>query len=92
MKIAYTRAMVRAALDGRLMKVPMRRDERFGLSGPESCPDVPTDILDPRSTWSDKASYDAIAADLCKRFTENFKQFEIHVSDAVLAARIGAAG
>ncbi len=92
MKIAYTRAMVRAALDGRLTKVALRRDERFGLSVPESCPDVPADILDPRSTWSDKASYDAIAADLCERFAENFKQFEAHVGDAVLAARIRSAG
>jgi phosphoenolpyruvate carboxykinase (ATP) len=91
MKIAYTRAMVSAALDGRLTAAPVRLDEKFGLSVPENCPDVPSDILRPRTTWSDKSSYDTTAAELCGRFAENFKQFETHVSDSVRAAGIRAA-
>jgi phosphoenolpyruvate carboxykinase (ATP) len=91
MKIAYTRAMVSAALDGRLTAVPLRQDERFGLSVPENCPDVPSDILRPRTTWKDKPSYDTTAAELCGRFEDNFKQFESHVGDAVLAAGIRSA-
>jgi phosphoenolpyruvate carboxykinase (ATP) len=91
MKIAYTRAMVSAALDGRLTATPLRRDERFGLSVPENCPDVPADILQPRTTWGDKSSYDETAAELCNRFADNFRQFESHVGDAVLAAGIRSA-
>ena len=43
---------------------------------PESCPDVPAEVLNPRSTWKDKDAYDATAADLTRRFANNFKQFE----------------
>ena len=88
MKISYTRAMVRAALDGRLTAAPMQKDERFGLYVPESCPDVPTEILRPGIAWLDKSSYDATAAELCGRFSDNFQQFESHVDEAVVAAGI----
>ena len=91
MKIAYTRAMVRAALDGHLTGASVRNDNRFGLSVPESCPDVPAEILQPRGAWTDKSSYDAVASELCGRFADNFRQFEPHVGDAVLAAGIRSA-
>src|SRR3546814_14568216 len=58
MKIAHTRAMIRAALDGRLAKVETRPDPIFGLHVPASCPDVPADVLDPRRTWSDQDASD----------------------------------
>lgn len=88
MKIAYTRAMVRAALDGRLADVPVREDGRFGLLVPESCPDVPSEVLLPRGAWSDKQAYDATAHDLCGRFEANFKKFEPFVDDSVKAVGI----
>lgn len=91
MKIAYTRAMVRAALDGRLSGASLRDDNHFGLSVPENCPDVPAEILQPRGAWSDKSSYDAVADELCGRFADNFRRFEPHVGDAVLAAGIRSA-
>ena len=86
MRLGHTRAMVRAALDGTLADAPVREDARFGLWVPESCPNVPAEILDPRAAWSDKTGYDSTAADLCGRFVENFRPFERHVSDTVRAA------
>ena len=79
MKIAHTRAMVHAALDGSLAKVPSTPDPVFGVSVPKSCPDVPSEVLDPRSTWNDKTAYDRQAHMLAAMFRENFKQFEADV-------------
>jgi phosphoenolpyruvate carboxykinase (ATP) len=58
-KLRYTRAMVRAALDGRLREVSYAPDPIFGLAVPRSCPDVPSELLFPRATWSDPAAYDS---------------------------------
>jgi phosphoenolpyruvate carboxykinase (ATP) len=73
MKIAYTRAMVRAALSGALDHVGYQRHPVFNIEVPTSCPDVPPSVLDPRGTWADKAAYDAQAAKLARMFVENFK-------------------
>jgi phosphoenolpyruvate carboxykinase (ATP) len=91
MKIAYTRAMVRAALDGRLASVPLAPDPNFGLMIPANVPDVPKDVLSPRSTWKDKQGYDDTAKKLAKQFEANFKQYEGHVDAKVKAAAIHAA-
>ncbi len=91
MKIAYTRAMVNAALDGRLESAGFDADPNFGVMVPTSCPDVPGDVLNPRNTWSDGSAYDSQARDLTQRFEKNFVQFESHVTDGVKAAAIHAA-
>jgi phosphoenolpyruvate carboxykinase (ATP) len=91
MAIAHTRALVRAALAGDLGKAPVRQEGHFGLYVPESCPEVPSDVLDPRNTWSDKAGYDDMAREVAKRFEGNFVQFESHVDDAVKKVAIRAA-
>ena len=83
MKIGYTRAMVRAALDGRLAQVAELQDPNFGLLVPETCPDVPAEVLQPRNTWQDKNAYDSTAGDLRDRFEANFKQFEEYVDENV---------
>jgi len=88
MKIAHTRAMVRAALDGRLAEVAEAPDPNFGLLIPSACPDVPTDVLQPRTTWQDKSAYDSYAGELRGRFEDNFKQFEEYVDDGVKKAGI----
>ena len=90
MEIAYTRAMVRAALDGRLAEVSMTADPNFGLNVPQACPDVPNEGLQPRETWGDKGAYDSTARDLTQRFEANFKQFEGDVDANVKAAGIYA--
>jgi phosphoenolpyruvate carboxykinase (ATP) len=91
MKIAHTRAMLRAALDGKLDTVAFAPDPNFGLLVPASCPDVPETVLNPKNTWSDKAAYDATAKDVARMFEENFKDFEPQVEDSVKKAAIRSA-
>jgi phosphoenolpyruvate carboxykinase (ATP) len=86
MKIAHTRAMIRAALAGALDASTYERDQIFNLDVPTSCPGVPDDVLKPRTTWPDAAAYDAQAATLAGLFAENFKAFEAGVTPAVRAA------
>jgi phosphoenolpyruvate carboxykinase (ATP) len=86
MKIKYTRAMIRAILNGSLAEVETRPDPVFGVGVPVSCPDVPQEVLQPRNTWADKAAYDEKARDLARRFNDNFKKYEAGVSDSVRAA------
>jgi phosphoenolpyruvate carboxykinase (ATP) len=91
MAIGYTRALLRAALDGSLAAAPVRRDPLFGLYVPESCPEVPAEVLDPRGTWRDKKAYDATARELTRRFEANFSEFEPLVGREVNNAAIHAA-
>jgi phosphoenolpyruvate carboxykinase (ATP) len=75
MKLGYTRAMVHAALDGSLDGTKTRTDPVFGLAIPQAIPGVPTEVLDPRSTWSDPAAYDEQAKKLAEMFRKNFEKF-----------------
>jgi phosphoenolpyruvate carboxykinase (ATP) len=75
MKLRYTRAMITAALAGRLNNVGYIRNAVFGFMVPKSCPDVPDALLDPRSTWTDKEAYDKQANELAKMFTKNFEKY-----------------
>jgi phosphoenolpyruvate carboxykinase (ATP) len=86
MKIAYTRAMIRAALSGALDKASYQRDPVFNIDVPVSCPDVPPEVLKPRNTWREGAAYDAQAAKLARMFADNFKAFEASVTAEVRAA------
>jgi phosphoenolpyruvate carboxykinase (ATP) len=86
MKIAYTRAMLTAALNGQLDNVKYQKHDIFNLDIPMTCPGVPDSVLDPRSTWPDKDAYDAQAKKLAGMFVENFKAFEKHVDSSVKAA------
>ncbi len=84
--LPYTRAMVRAVLAGKLENVPMKEDPIFGVRIPESVPDVPAEVLQPRDTWDDSAAYDEQARKLASMFIDNFKKFEEEVSDRVKKA------
>ena len=86
MKIAYTRAMITAALSGQLDGVTFQRHSVFNIDVPTSCPGVPAEVLDPRGTWSDKAAYDAQAQKLAKMFIENFKANFADAEAKVVAA------
>jgi phosphoenolpyruvate carboxykinase (ATP) len=77
MKLRYTRAMVNAAIEGRLKDVQFETDPAFGLTVPKTVPDVPPEFLHARDAWSDKAAYDKAAADLSARFAKNFEKFDI---------------
>ena len=83
MPLAHTRAMVRAAVGRALEDVPVDVDAILGLHGPRTCPDVPAEILRPRSTWADTAAYDRQARELARRFAANFEQFAGSVSPSV---------
>jgi phosphoenolpyruvate carboxykinase (ATP) len=86
MKLSHTRAMIRAALSGKLSDVETTPDPVFGLNIPKSVPEVPDEVLQPRSTWSDPAAYDQAAAELAAMFRDNFEKFAADVSDDVRAA------
>ena len=83
MKIAYTRKMLSAVLNGSLDDVIYEQDPVFGLHIPTSCPDVPPDVLKPRNTWTDKLAYDAQAKKLAEMFKKSFKAFEEEASQEV---------
>lgn len=88
MRIAFTRAMVNAAIEGRLADVPTRIHPVFGLAVPLHVPGVPDEVLDARAAWADPTAYDAQAQKLAGLFAENFHQFEFHASPELMAARI----
>jgi phosphoenolpyruvate carboxykinase (ATP) len=73
--LTYTRAMVRAALTDGLADTEFYNDGIFNLEIPVSCPDVPSEILEPRNTWSDKRKYDSSARKLARLFVKNFEKF-----------------
>jgi phosphoenolpyruvate carboxykinase (ATP) len=91
MPIKATRALLRAALDGRLDGVPLSVHPVFGLRVPEACAEVDPELLDPRSTWADARAYDEAARGLAGRFEANFARFAPFVGSAVQAAGIRAA-
>ncbi len=76
MDIPYTRAMVDGAVEGSLAQVEFEVEPSFGLHIPITCPGVPSRLLNPRNSWTEKAAYDRAAADLCARFAKNFEQFD----------------
>jgi phosphoenolpyruvate carboxykinase (ATP) len=84
MSLKITRALVNAALDGKLDKVEFVTEPAFGLSIPVSCPEVPAEILNPRNAWADKEAYDRQAVDLAARFEANFEKFD--ASEEIRAA------
>jgi phosphoenolpyruvate carboxykinase (ATP) len=86
MNIDHTRAMVRAALNGRLDDVPTVEDPVFRVAVPVSCPDVPPEFLQPRNTWPDKDAYDRQARKLAKMFADNFANYHDGAAESVRQA------
>ena len=85
-KLKYTRAMITAALTGKLDDVEYNCHEVFGLNFPTSCPDVPTELLNARNTWADKDAYDTKANSLADKFVKNFEQFEEYANEEIMSA------
>ena len=86
MKLSYTRAMITAALNGELASVEFEQHPVFGLQMPTTCPNVPSEILNPRNTWNSAADYDKKANELAQKFINNFEQYAEGVSPEILAA------
>jgi phosphoenolpyruvate carboxykinase (ATP) len=75
MKLSHTRAMIHAALSGKLDLADYRTDPVFGLSVPTAVPEVPPEVLTPRTTWADGEEYDRQAQKLAGMFRDNFRKF-----------------
>jgi len=84
-KIEYSRAMVTAALTGSLDIVKFSHNDIFNLDVPTECPNVPSEVLEPRNMWIDKDAYDLSAKKLAQMFVDNFKKFE-NVSNEIRLA------
>ena len=86
MKLSYTRAMITAAMNGKLDNVEYQTQPIFELQIPTSCEGVPSEILNPKDTWADKAAFDETANNLAAQFVKNFEKFEAETSEAILSA------
>lgn len=84
--LPYTRAFVTAALNGDLDQVEFEKEPFFGLFIPKTCPGVPSEVLNPRNTWADKAAYDEAARKLVASFAANFKKYEGKTSKEICEA------
>jgi phosphoenolpyruvate carboxykinase (ATP) len=84
--IRHTRALLSAALTGRLHEVTYKKDPIFGFEVPEHCPEVPDEVLEPSSSWPDKKEYDRRYRDLAMRFKQNFGKFEVGTPQEILEA------
>lgn len=82
-KLKYTRAMITAALEGKLEQAEYQEDEIFGVQIPRSCPGVPSEILNPRDTWKDIASYKKTAKKVARQFVENFEKYADYATEAI---------
>jgi phosphoenolpyruvate carboxykinase (ATP) len=84
--IRYTRALLNAALSGKLADVEYYQDPIFGFEVPKTCPDVPDSVLQPWSSWPSRAEYDKRYRDLAQRFIDNFAKFTEGTPQEVMEA------
>ncbi len=84
MKLAYTRAMITAALEGKLDNVDYVAHKTFGMMMPKECPNVPSELLSPRYAWADENEYDRKAKELAGMFVKNFEKYASGVDEEVL--------
>jgi len=85
-KLAYTRSIIKAALDGSLNEASFNTHPIFGLEYPTSCPGVPDNVLNPVAMWDNREAYNVQANQLARLFIDNFKKFENEVSEDVRMA------
>jgi phosphoenolpyruvate carboxykinase (ATP) len=85
MKLKYTRAMITAALKGKLDSVEFVNHEVFGIAIPQFCPNIPNEILNPRNTWENPELYDIKAIELAHKFEDNFAKFKEFANAEILA-------
>ncbi|HNX75718.1 MAG TPA: phosphoenolpyruvate carboxykinase (ATP) [Candidatus Rifleibacterium sp.] len=86
MKIKYTRALLKAALDGNLKNVKFVKDAIFNVEIPAECQGVPQEILTPKNTWKSQTEYEKTACDLAARFNKNFQKYESQSTPEVIKA------
>ena len=81
MSIKNTRACINGILDGNIEDSEFDTLPIFNLSIPKTLEGVDTEVLNPRNTWEDKASYDKAAHNLADMYRENFKKYLTEDSD-----------
>ncbi|MBI4412710.1 MAG: phosphoenolpyruvate carboxykinase (ATP) [Deltaproteobacteria bacterium] len=82
--IADSRALLKAALSGAFLKLPMMTESRFGFEVPTQCPGISSQtILNPKKSWSSSKAYDEKAKHLAELFRDNFKEFEADVTKEI---------
>lgn len=86
MSLKHTRSMITAAMNGELNKVEYTAHNVFGVLVPQTVPNVPSEILNPRDTWTDKEAYDKKAAELAGLFVKNFEKYADQANEEILAA------
>lgn len=86
-KLSYTRAMIKAALNGNLTNMNYEKHPVFGVEMPTSCPGVPNDLLNPENTWQDKNSYKQQAKMLAELFVQNFEKYAGQALEEILIAQ-----
>lgn len=84
--LKYTRAMITAALEGKLNQVRYATHKVFGIAIPSECEGVPSEILNPENTWSNKSEYEAKSIWLAEAFNKNFEKYASFASEEILAA------
>jgi phosphoenolpyruvate carboxykinase (ATP) len=85
-ELSRTRKMIDAALDGSLLQVDYQTHHIFGMAMPLECPNIPSELLNPRNTWDNPSEYDEAAKILASQFIKNFEKYESGVSEEILAA------
>ena len=85
-KIAHSRALLTAVLEGKLDHVDYHIDPWFGYKIPQSCPGVPSGILNPEESWQDKNAYQTTIKDLVDQFKNNMKRYQESTPQEILLA------
>lgn len=85
-KLVHTRAMITAALEGKLDESDYEIHSCFGLKIPKQCEGVPANILNPKNTWQDKQAYDETARQLAKQFIMNFEKYRLFSNEEILSS------
>ncbi|KAJ3086556.1 Protein kinase C-like 1 [Quaeritorhiza haematococci] len=86
MPLKYSRAIIDAIHSGELSKVEYETYPLFNLQIPKHCTGVPSEILDPKKTWADKAKFDATLKKLAGLFQKNFNNFKDKATPDIVAA------
>lgn len=84
--LKHTRAIIDAIHNGSIIECKWDEEPFFGLTIPQSCPDVPTEILNPQNVWSDKEQFEKTATTLAAKFISNFEIYKDQASAEIVAA------
>jgi phosphoenolpyruvate carboxykinase (ATP) len=85
-RLSYTRALITAALEGKLNHSQFGLFPIFNLEIPTQCPGVPSTLLNPMLTWTDREAYTKKATELARMFITNFEKYAAGVSEEIKAA------